>query len=169
MISFSSRQVLVATAIASVTLIGVVSVQADTNSTKVRSIVQGNYDKINAAFIKQDLDTVTSYFTPDYISINDKGERQNVQEFRSYYSNLFKRMKIDITSNKTTIKSIAIDSKGAQVSTEQLTEGKLIGNNKIAIRQTSQSLWTNTPQGWRMKESKVLTNKTTFNGKVFKG
>jgi hypothetical protein len=168
MMFFSPRQFFAATAIASVSVASVMSAQANTSSN-VRALVQNNYDKINAAFIKKDLDTVTSYFTADYVGINAKGERQSLTEFRNYYGSLFQRLKIDITTNKTTIKSITIDPSGARVAAEQITEGKVVGNNKIAIRQTSQSLWTNTAKGWRLKESKVLTDRTTFNGKTFKG
>jgi ketosteroid isomerase-like protein len=141
---------------------------AETKS-KIQSIVQTNYNNINAAFLSKDIKRATAYFTIDYVSINPKGERQNLEEFRTHYNNLFTRFNIDLTSNKATIKKIAIDADGINVEIEQRTEGTIAKTNKIAIYQTSIDRWMKTPQGWRLKQSKIETNQTTFNGKTFNG
>jgi ketosteroid isomerase-like protein len=130
-------------------------------------IIQGNYNQINAAFIRKDVKGATAYFTPDYVSINKKGEKQNLEEFRSHYNTILNRFNIKLTSNKASIKDISIDASGITVSLGQHTEGTMIGGNKIVIDQSSKDLWTKTPQGWRLKQSKILTSQTKFNGKVF--
>lgn len=135
----------------------------------VQPLIQNNYNSINAAFLRKDINLATSYFTPDYISINPKGEHQNLAEFRTYYNNLFNRFKIELTSNKATIKNIAIAPNIVEVAIEQRTEGTVAKFNKIVINQTSQDRWLKTPQGWRLKQSKIITNKTTFNGQTFSG
>jgi ketosteroid isomerase-like protein len=130
-------------------------------------IIQGNYNQINAAFIRKDVKGATAYFTPDYVSINKKGEKQNLEEFRSHYNTILNRFNIKLTSNKASIKDISVDASGISVSLGQHTEGTMIGGNKIVIDQSSKDLWTKTPQGWRLKQSKILTSQTKFNGKVF--
>lgn len=130
-------------------------------------IIQGNYDRINAAFVRKDIKGATAYFTPDYVGINKKGEKQNLSEFSSHYNTILNRFNIKLTSNKATIKDISIDGNGINVAIGQYTEGTMIGGNKIVISQSSKDLWTKTPQGWRLKQSKILTSQTKFNGKVF--
>jgi Domain of unknown function (DUF4440) len=130
-------------------------------------VIQTNYDRINAAFVRKDVKGATAYFTPDYVSINPKGEKQNLEQFRSHYNTVLNRFSIKLTSNKTTIKDLAISPTGIDVSIVQQTEGTIAGFNKIVISQTSKNFWLKTPQGWRLKQSTILTNQTTFNGKVF--
>jgi ketosteroid isomerase-like protein len=141
---------------------------AETKST-VQPIIQTSYNNINAAFISKDIKRATAYFTPDYASISPKGERQNLEEFRTHYNNLFTRFNISLTSNKATIKKIAVDADGIDVQIEQRTEGTIAKINKLAIYQTSTDRWMKTPQGWRLKQSKIETSQTTFNGKTFNG
>jgi ketosteroid isomerase-like protein len=138
------------------------------NKAALLPIIQGNYNQINAAFIRKDVKGATAYFTPDYVSINKKGEKQNLEEFRSHYNTILNRFNIKLTSNKASIKDISVDASGGiNVSLGQHTEGTMIGGNKIVIDQSSKDLWTKTAQGWRLKQSKILTSQTKFNGKVF--
>ncbi len=142
---------------------------AETKST-IQPIIQTNYNNINAAFIRKDIKLATTYFTTDYVRIDPKGDRQTLEEFRTHYKDLFARFNIDLTSNKATIKKISIDTDGTiDVAIEQRTEGTIAKFNKIAIYQTSTDRWMKTPQGWRLKQSKIETDRTTFNGKIFNG
>ena len=159
---------MIAAALGSVAIVTIHPVFAETKST-IQPIIQTSYDRINAAFVRKDIKAATAYFTPDYTSINEKGETQTLAEFRTHYDNLFTRFNISLTSNKTTIKSLTIKPEGIDVAISQRTEGTIAGFNKIIINQTSTNTWLKTPQGWRLKQSKILTNKTTFNGKTFDG
>jgi hypothetical protein len=167
MIFSATKNTLLSTALLSTIAMPHYSTGAMTGSS-IQPIIQQQYDRINAAFIRKDIQAATANFTADYISINTKGEKQNLAEFRQQYTDLFNRIKLDITTNKTTIKKIALVSQGVDVSIEQHTEAKVLGN-KVVIRQTSRNFWLKTPQGWRLQQSKILTNQTTFNGKTFKG
>ena len=130
----------IATVILSVAIVAIAPAHADTNS-KVQPLIQTNYNQINAAFIRRDIQGATALFTPDYVSINPEGERQNLAEFREHYSNLFTRFNIKLTSNKATIKTIAVNASGLDVAIEQKTEGTIAGFNKIIINQTSRDSW----------------------------
>jgi ketosteroid isomerase-like protein len=165
---FLTKSAAVSTALLSVTIATFQPALAETKS-KIQPLIQTNYNNINAAFLSKDIKRATAYFTNDYVSISPKGERQNLEEFRTHYNNLFTRFNINLTSNKATIKKIAIDAEGINVEIEQRTAGTIAKVNKIEIYQTSIDRWMKTPQGWRLKQSKIETNQTTFNGKTFDG
>jgi ketosteroid isomerase-like protein len=167
MILSTFRNSILITALTAVTIATIVPAHADNNS-KIQPTIQTNYDRINAAFVRKDIKGATALFTPDYVSINPEGAKQNLAEFREYYKNLFSRFKIELTSNKAKIVNIDVNADGVDVAIEQKTEGTIAGSNKIIIDQTSRDSWLKTPQGWRLKQSKILTSQTTFNGKTFK-
>jgi hypothetical protein len=168
MIFSSTKSAILPAALISVAIITIVPTYAEINP-KIQPTIQTNYDRINAAFLRKDIKGATVLFAPDYVSISPEGKKQTLAEFREHYDNLFNRFNIKLTSNKTTIKNIDVNSNGINVAIEQQTEGTVAGFNKIVINQTSSNLWLKTPQGWRLKESKILTNQTTFNGQTFKG
>ena len=168
MIFAFSKHTILSTVLMSVAIATIGPVYAEINS-KIQPTIQTNYNQINAAFVRRDIKGATALFTPDYVSINPEGAKQNLTEFREHYNNLFTRFNIKLTSNKATIKNIDIKASGIDVAIEQKTEGTVAGFNKIMIDQTSRDSWLKTPQGWRLKESKILTSKTTFNGQTFKG
>jgi hypothetical protein len=165
---FSFKNTILSTALMSVAIVTMQPGYAETSS-KIQPTIQTNYNQINAAFVRHDITGATALFTPDYVSINPEGAKQNLAEFREHYNNLFTRFNIKLTSNKATIKNIDVNARGVDVAIEQKTEGTVAGFNKIIINQTSRDSWLKTPQGWRLKESKILTSKTTFNGQTFKG
>jgi ketosteroid isomerase-like protein len=168
MIFSFTKNIILPTALISVAIATVVPVYAE-NNAKIQPAIQTNYNQINAAFVRKDIKGATALFTPDYVSINPEGEKKTLAEFREHYNNLFTRFNIKLTSNKATIKNIAVNSNGIDVAIEQKTEGTVAGFNKIIINQTSSDSWLKTPQGWRLKQSKILTSQTTFNGQTFKG
>lgn len=165
---FSARSTILSTVLMSVAIVTIGPGHAEINA-KIQPTIQTNYNQINAAFVRRDIKGATALFAPDYVSINPKGEKQNLAEFREHYNNLFTRFNIKLTSNKATIKNIDVNTNGVDVAIEQKTEGTVAGFNKIVIDQTSRDSWLKTPQGWRLKESKILTSKTTFNGQKFEG
>jgi hypothetical protein len=168
MIFASPKYTILSTVFMSVAIVTIQPGYAEINA-KIQPTIQTNYNQINAAFVRRDIKGATALFTTDYVSINPEGEKQNLTEFREHYNNLFTRFNIKLTSNKATIKNIDVNASGVDVAIEQKTEGTVAGFNKIIINQTSRDSWLKTPQGWRLKESKILTSKTTFNGQTFKG
>jgi ketosteroid isomerase-like protein len=168
MILPNRRNSIISGALISVAIAAIQPVFAQINAS-VKPAIQTNYNQINAAFIRKDIKGATALFTPDYVSIDPEGKKQNLAEFREHYDNLFKRFNIKLTSNKATIKNIDTSAGGIDVAIDQKTEGTIAGFNKLVINQTSRDSWMKTPQGWRLKQSKILTSQTTFNGQTFKG
>jgi SnoaL-like domain len=167
MIFSFTKSSLISTALLSVAIATIAPASADNNS-KIQPLLQTNYDRINAAFVRKDIQGATALFTPDYVNINPEGEKKTLAQFRDHYNNLFNRFNIKLTSNKATIKNINASASSLDVAIAQKTEGTIAGSNKIIIDQTSRDSWLKTPQGWRLKQSKILTSQTTFNGKTFK-
>lgn len=168
MIQSIAKNALISTALLSLAIVKIYPVQAENNAT-IQPAIQANYNKINAAFIRKDIKAATALFTPDYVSISPEGEKQTLAEFREHYDNLFNRFNIKLTSTTATIKNIDVNASGIDVAIEQKTEGTIAGSNKIVIDRTSRDSWLKTAQGWRLKQTKILTSQTTFNGKTFKG
>ncbi len=164
----STKSAILSALLVSAAVTAIQPARAETKAT-IQPAIQTSYNKINAAFVRKDVKAATAYFTPDYISINAKGEQKNLEEFRTHYSGLLNRFNIKLTSNKATIENIVVNPDGIDVAIAQRTEGTIMGGNKIVINQKSRDLWQKTPQGWRLKQSKIVTEKTTFNGKTFSG
>lgn len=167
MIFSTRRNSIISGALISVAIATIQPVFAQINSS-VQPAIQNNYNKITAAFVRKDIQRATALFTPDYMSIDPEGKQQNLAEVREHYNNLFKRFNVKLTSNKATIKNIDVSAGGIDIAMEQKTEGTVAGFIKLVINQTSRDLWLETPQGWRLKQTKILTNQTTFNGRPFK-
>ena len=70
-----AKSVSVSTVLVSVAIVTFQPAFAETK-TKIQPIIQTNYNNINAAFLSKDIKRATAYFTPDYVSISPKGERQ---------------------------------------------------------------------------------------------
>jgi ketosteroid isomerase-like protein len=168
MIFASPKYTILSTVLISVSIVTIQPGHAEINA-QIQPTIQTNYNQINAAFVRGDIKGATAFFTPDYVNTNPDGQKQTLTEFREHYNSLFTRFNIKLTSNKATIKNIDVNASGVDVAIEQKTEGTVAGFNKIIINQTSRDSWLKTPQGWRLKESKILTSKTTFNGQTFKG
>jgi SnoaL-like domain len=168
MVFVAPKYTILSTVLMSVAIVTIQPGYAEINA-KIQPTIQTNYNQINAAFVRRDIKGATALFTPDYVNTNTDGQKQTLAEFREHYNNLFTRFNIKLTSNKATIKNIDVNPSGVDVAIEQKTEGTVAGFNKIIINQTSRDSWLKTPQGWRLKESKILTSKTTFNGQTFKG
>ena len=167
MIFSHTKETFLTTALITVAIVTIAPARAEL-STKIQPAIQSNYNQINAAFVRKDMNAATALFTPDYVSISPEGEKKTLVEFREHYNNLFGRFNIKLTSNKATIKNIAVNPTGIDVALEQKTEATVAGASKIVIDQTSRDSWLKTPQGWRLKQSKILTSQITFNGKSFK-
>ena len=93
MIFSFNKNLLLSTIVASVSIATISPAYAETN-VKAKAMVQTNYDKINAAFVRKDIKGATSLFTQDYVSISPEGTKQTLEEFQTHYDNLFNRFNI---------------------------------------------------------------------------
>ena len=121
------------------------------------------YDAINAAFDRRDLPSMMSYFTTDYIDIDEKGVWRGKDQERSDYE---KRLgQIKTIQSRYTIDSLTPTATGILVEMHLHSSGigekrvlfaKLHGafTNDLRVR----DLWMNTPQGWRLQHRQTIQN-----------
>jgi ketosteroid isomerase-like protein len=125
--------------------------------------IQSNYNKIAAAFMRKDLNSATSYFTPDYVSIDDKGESKNAEQIRQQYGPLLRRVKI--TKSRIFIQSFSAQGTQASALVKQRSD-LLFGKSKIVREDTVRDTWIRTNSGWRIKQSQTLAVSTTMDGQL---
>lgn len=133
------------------------------NQSTAKQEIQNNYNKIAAAIIRKDVNIATSYFTSDYIGIDNKGTQRTAGEMRQYYSSMMPAP-VKVVKNQITIQNFSADSNNANVLIQQRADLTL-GRSKIVSQNTYQDLWVRTSQGWRLKQSQNTNSQTTMNGK----
>jgi ketosteroid isomerase-like protein len=153
-------QLFVATAL-SIAVPSMAVMAASPSSTKQE--IQSNYNKIASAITRKDVRSATSYFTNDYVGIDNKGNRRNAEEMRQYYSSIMPAQ-VKIVKNQIAIQDFNTNSNVAQVVIKQRAD-LTFGSSKIVSQNTYQDLWVKTPQGWRLKQSQNTSSSTTLNGK----
>jgi hypothetical protein len=136
-------------------------VSAGTNPAAAQAAIHTAYDQINAAFCKHDLDRFMSYFTPDYIDIDEKGEHLTKEQVRQGYRKQLGQIKT--MQSHYAILSCTPATGGYLVEMKMHSDGtgekrilfarlKGIFTNDIWVR----DLWVNTPQGWRLQHRFTL-------------
>lgn len=158
---FSPRSQLFVTAFLSITVPSVAALAANPASTQRE--IQNNYNKMALAITRKDVQSATSYFTKDYIGIDQQGTHRTAEETRRYYSAIMPAQ-IKVVKNQISIQDFSVDRGTAQVSIKQRAD-MLFGTSKIVSQNTYIDIWVKTPAGWRLKKSQNTSSMTTFNGK----
>ncbi len=133
------------------------------NQSSAKQEIQSTYNKIASAIIRKDVKSATSYFTSDYIGIDDKGTQRTAGEMRQYYSSIMPAP-VKVVKNQIAIQDFSADSISANVLIKQRAD-LTFGKSKIVSQNTYKDLWVKTPQGWRLKQSQNTNSMTTINGK----
>jgi ketosteroid isomerase-like protein len=126
-----------------------------------RAEIQNNYNKIAAAFARKDLTGATSYFTADYVNIDDQGTQKSAAELREQYEPLLRRVKV--VKSRIAIQDFQAQGNRANALVKQRSD-LLWGNKKIVREDTFRDSWVKTGQGWRIQRSQTLTVNTTLDG-----
>lgn len=125
--------------------------------------IQITYNKIASAIIRKDVTSATSYFTSDYVGIDDKGTQRNASEMRQYYSSIMPAP-VKVVKNQISIQGFTATGNNANVLIKQRAD-LTFGKSKIVSQNTYKDLWVKTPLGWRLKQSQNTNSMTTMNGK----
>ena len=140
---------------------GLRAASANTDPAAAQAAIHTVYDQINAAFCKHDLDLFMSYFAPDYIDIDEKGEHLTKEQVRQGYRKQLGQIKT--MQSRYAILSCVPATGGYLVEMKMHSDGtgekrilfarlKGIFTNDIWVR----DLWVNTPQGWRLRHRFTL-------------
>ena len=126
-----------------------------------RAAIQTAYDGLSAAFSRHDLPCFMSYFTDDYLDIDEKGARLNKEQTRRGYREQLGQMKT--IQSRYVIQNLAPAARGLLVEMKMHASGQ--GEKRILFAKLRgtftddlwvRDLWVQTPQGWRLQRRQTL-------------
>jgi len=131
------------------------TVCATAPEARVTREIQTEYDKLAAAFDRQDIDAVLSFRLPTFETFGPAGQHNDASQMAEYTRNWLLVQNKPPISSKFTIQSIELrsDKEAAvkvlqRVSRHQEREGKLVRvEHEVVQRET----WNRTPQGWKLR------------------
>ena len=127
-----------------------------------RAAVQAAYDGLSAAFSRHDLPRFMSYFTDDYIDVDEKGTHLGKEQTRRGYREQLGQMK-NIQSRYTLQSLTPAPAGGLLVEMKMHAWG--VGEKRILFAKLHgaftddlwvRDLWVPTPQGWRLQRRQTL-------------
>lgn len=126
-----------------------------------RAAIQAAYDELGAAFSRHDLPRFMSYFTADYIDIDEKGARLTKEQTRRGYQDQLGQMKT--IQSRYAVQSLAPAPGGTLVEMRMHSSG--LGEKRVLFAKLHgtftddlwvRDLWVSTPQGWRIQRRQTL-------------
>ena len=126
--------------------------------------IQAAYTQINTAFTHHDLDRFMTYFTPDYKVVDENGKVFNKEQTRKQYADQLKQVKT--MSSRFTVQDFAAVPSGVEAEMKLHTQGN--GEKRVLFMKFKgtyaddlwvRDLWVQTPDGWRIKSRKTLSDK----------
>lgn len=128
-----------------------------------QAAISAAYSQINAAFTRHDLNRFMTYFTSDYRVVDEKGATYNKEQTRQQYANQLKQVKT--MQSRFTIQNFVPVPGGVQAEMKLHTQG--IGEKRVLFMKFRgtyaddlwvRDFWVQTPQGWRVKSRKTLSD-----------
>ena len=122
------------------------------------------YSQINAAFTQRDMNRFMTYFAPDYKVVDEKGTTYNKEETRKQYTDQLKQVRT--MQSRFTVQNFVSVPGGVQAEMKLHTQG--IGEKRVLFMKFKgtyaddlwvRDIWVQTPQGWRVKSRKTLSDK----------
>ena len=126
-----------------------------------RAVIQAAYGGLDDAFTRHDLPRFMSYFTDDYIDIDEKGTRLTKEQTRRGYQDQLGQTKT--IQSHYVIQNLAPAPGGTLVEMRMHSSG--LGEKRILFAKLHgtftdelwvRDLWVNTPQGWRIQHRQTL-------------
>ena len=127
--------------------------------------IKAAYDRINAAFLRDNMDGLMAYFTPDYTELSRA--RRDGESGRGAASVPGSPLQITSMSSHWTLQDLQPTAEGVSVQMTMHSSGTGIKRILFAkLRGTFtddlqvRDLWVHTAQGWRLKHRVVLSDQT---------
>ena len=133
----------------------VIAACASTREVRVRNEIQAQYDKLGAAFDRQDIDAVLSFRLPTFETFGPQGQHNTAVEMAEYTRNWLMVQNKPPIDVKMTVQSIELRSPTEaavkvlqRASRYQDRDGKRVHVvHEVVQRET----WQRTPQGWKLR------------------
>ena len=136
-------------------LVATVACASVPENVRVQREIQAEYDKLSAAFNRQDVDGVLSFRTPDFFVHGPQGERQTFEQMAEYTRNWLlvqNKPPIDVS---VTVESVELLPDGAaaakvtqRASRYQDREGKRVHVGHVVQQRET---WVRTANGWKIR------------------
>jgi ketosteroid isomerase-like protein len=129
---------------------------ASSPEARVAKEIQEEYDKLAAAFDRQDIDAVLSFRLPTFETFGPDGQHNNAAEMAEYTRNWLLVQNKPPIESRFTILSLELRSPTEaavtvvqRVSRYQDREGKRV---HVEHEVTQRETWNRTPQGWKLRK-----------------
>ena len=125
--------------------------------------LQGIYNKINEAIAQKNVDGVFDFDTPDHTTTDTKGHVHEASDGRQELQDLMNLM--DTAKGTSIIKSITSTDTDATVVVKDhfifiISNRSTRRTAKIVGEDVSRDYWVKTDEGWRLKKTRILSDKT---------
>lgn len=131
------------------------SVRAD----DAQKAIQAQYDKRSAAALKKDVDASLAINTPDFVSLDQKGQKRTMPQLKHQLTQAFATFKSYTLTTRIT--SCVVKGDTATVKTQDSVT--IISKTQQEAEATSEDLWVKKNGQWLRTQNKLLTNKLKSN------
>ena len=147
------------------------SIKSSDNSSSapesMRRAIRAAYRDRNDAFGRKDINDYMAFFAPDYVVINEHGERPAWPTLRRVFGYFFQIARE--SSIQTTILSVVPKAGGVIVNTKEHMEITLVRPadhqvGHIVEDRRNRDFWVRKSDGWQLKRTKQISVQSTFNG-----
>ena len=137
----------------------------------VRKSIQGDYNKSAQAFAHKDVDGAVGMYDPDCSIYLQNGDAADMMSVRDVLGKMFEVFQKE--SETTSIKSCAVSTKeGVESAKAMVADVKSAvvftpQGKRLAIRDviTRRDYWEKTDDGWKIKQSRIISDIGFVNGK----
>src|SRR5580658_9105401 len=143
-------------------LMALAPIATASGADSLRQTLDARYAAVTKAIQKRDITIVAGMLTPDYVAVSPSGRklpRSKVLQNFQLQANALGRV-----SWPRHIDGLTVSGKTAIAVVSGHFTGYSLGkqSHKLELIATTQDTWVKTPSGWKMKTSKLVTNKVLF-------
>lgn len=137
---------------------------------QVYKAIQSTYAGIEAALSSKDVNTACSFYTRDYASISQKGERKSLEDMQKEVAQVLTNPNVKSIKCIETIEKLILEGDTATVfcktmSTVAIVNPQTGGNNVMVTNNRGIDTWVKQNGRWLIKQTETLTYAATINGK----
>jgi len=149
-------------------LLAVVAVRIALADKRAAREIRAEYAR-TAQYAKQkNVEGLLRQMTPDFLYKTEKGDVMNKQMVEQVMRAQYALIQ-SVDKRTTAIKKMEIKGNTARVTTQEELVVTMLDpqgkRRKVVSKATTRDTWVKTPQGWKVKMTEILDEKTTIDGK----
>jgi ketosteroid isomerase-like protein len=146
-------------------LMALAPIATASGADSLRQTLDARYAAVTKAIQKRDITIVAAMLTPDYVAVSPSGrklKRSDVLQQFQLQANAMGRV-----SWPRHIDSLTVTGTTATAVVSGHFTGYTLGkqSHKVELIATTRDTWVKTAGAWKLKASKLMTNKVLFDGK----